>query len=264
MKQIIIFFFCLTPFISNAQNSGNKKDTTIVIELEHSKYDNKYKKKKSVGEVNTIKIAPLGFVSGTFPLYFERVVSDFFTVQAGVGLTSRNYIRNAIQQVDQISNIVYPWGDNYNVNDQADLLYDFPNRTARIGYMLSIQPRVYFDSDAPDGGFMGVSYDYSHYSTSIPGMVKDNNGNYFHRGPIKKEHENLTDLMVYFGYQDVHDRVSVEYLSGIGIRNAKGSKYAFGTGYDNSGNPIDPIEGFATYKQTTFNFNIGIRIGYHF
>ena len=262
MKQIIIFFFCLTPFLSNAQNSGNKKDTTIVIELEHSKYDNKYKKKKSVGEVNTIKIAPLGFVSGTFPLYFERVVSDFFTVQAGVGLTSRNYIRNAIQQVDQISNIVYPWGyDNY--TDLADQQYDFLNRTARIGYMLSIQPRIYFDSDAPDGGFMGVAYDYSHYSTSIPGMVKDNNGNYFHRGSLKKEHENLTDLMVYFGYQDVHDRVSVEYLSGIGIRNAKGTKYAFGT--DNTGSLPDPTkEGFATYKQTTFNFNIGIRIGYHF
>ena len=68
--------------------------------------------------------------------------------------------------------------------------------------------------------------------------------------------------MVYFGYQDVHDRVSVEYLSGIGIRNAKGSKYAFGT--DDTGSSLVPNEGFATYKQTTFNFNIGIRIGYHF
>lgn len=238
-----------------------QQDTTVTVNLPHKQYDKKHK--KPTGEENTIKIAPLGFVSGTFPVYYERVISDFFTVQGGVGITSRNYVRNTFQSIDPITPI-YPWSNNYSLSDLADNTLEMGNRKPNLGFLLSVQPRIYFNSEAPDESFMSISYDFYRYNFSIPGIVYNSNLNeYKHTGSNKKEHENISDLMVGFGYQDVYDRLSIEYSTSIGIRNVKGSKYVYATGTDNSGNPIT-FDDFAPYKQTLFNYNIGIRVGYHF
>jgi len=267
MKHIIIYLLLSAPFIANAQYVKSNKDTNVIV-----RFEEKSKKKKKTAEDNVIKIAPLGFITGSFPVYYERVVSDFFTVQLGAGLTNRNYLRNSIQSVGQVdgdgfNNIVYPWGDGNSAStiyDQADDAFDFSHRTAAFGYMFSIQPRLYFDSEAPEGAYLGLAYEYSRYAFKIPGMVENSfSSSYIHKGATKNEHENLSDLMVYFGYHDLYDRLSVDYTTGMGIRNVKGTKYAFGTdGSFPSTNA--PIEGFANYKQTNFNFTIGIRVGYHF
>ena len=68
--------------------------------------------------------------------------------------------------------------------------------------------------------------------------------------------------MVWFGYQDVYDRISIDYSTGLGIRNVKGMKYYLADDYSTGGTNI--FEGYAPYKQTLFNFNIGIKVGYHF
>jgi len=238
-----------------------QKDTTIIVNLPNKKYNNKHK--KATGEENTIKIAPLGFTSGIFPVYYERVINDFFSVQGGIGITSRNYIRNAFQSIEPITP-TYPWSNTYSLTDQADNALDIGNRKPNLGFLLSFQPRIYFNSEAPDESFMSISYDFYRYNFSIPGIVYNSNLNeYKHTGSNKKEHENISDLMVGFGYQDVYDRLSIEYSTSIGIRNVKGSKYVYATGNDNSGNPIT-FDDFAPYKQTLFNYNIGIRVGYHF
>jgi len=250
MKSIFCILFTISSFLTFAQ-----KDTTVIVNLPHHQYDKKHKKPS--GEDNTIKIAPLGFVSGTFPIYVERVINDFFTVQGGMGITSRNYVRNTFQTVsDNFIEPVYPWSQN-SLTDQVDPALNFDNRKSSLGFLFSVQPRIYFESDAPDGSYMSVSYDFYRYNFSIPGLV----GNQY-IGSKKKEHENISDLMVWFGYQDVYDRISIDYSTGLGIRNVKGSKYYYAE--DNSTGTTISFEGFAPYKQTLFNFNIGIKVGYHF
>jgi hypothetical protein len=265
MKKVILMLLMTIPVFAFAQS--NSKDTVIRIQLDDSKY-NKHKKKSST-EKNIIKFSPLGFITGAFPIYYERVVSDFFTVQTGLGFTSRNYMRSIIQQASENNNINfnYPWDPSANIYDQTEESYYFQYRTATPGFMFTIQPRLYFESDAPDGAYLGVSYDFLRYNFKTSGMrddpfspgIKTQIG-----GPTKKEHENISDLMATFGYHDVYDHLSVDYSIGMGIRNVKGVKYFYGTGYDINSNPITPIEGFADYKQTTFNFNLGIKVGYHF
>ncbi len=246
-----------------------QKDTTIIVNLPNKKYNNKHK--KATGEENILKIAPLGFTSGTFPVYYERIINDFLTVQAGIGATSRNYIRTAIQQsVDDIKPN-YPWGESALI-DRADNALVMTNRKPALGYMLSVQPRLYFESDPPDGGYLGISCDFYRYNFAIPGLVNTNTDptaspNYQYKGIKNKEHENISDFMVCFGYQDVYDRLSLDYSMGLGIRNVKGSKYYYAEDYINTPpgpGPINIIEGFAPYKQSLFNFNIGIKVGYHF
>jgi hypothetical protein len=158
---------------------------------------------------------------------------------------------------------VYPWSNNYSLTDQADNTLEMGNRKPNLGFLLSVQPRIYFNSEAPDESFMSISYDFYRYNFSIPGIVYNSNLNeYKHTGSNKKEHENISDLMVGFGYQDVYDRLSLDYSMGLGIRNVKGTKYYYAE--DNSTNPATIIEGLAPYKQSLFNFNIGIKVGYHF
>lgn len=267
MKKLMILLACSLPLIGMAQSSKKtRKDSTVVIIFNNN--SDSEEKKKSTGEDNIIKIAPLGFINGTFPVYFERRINDFFTIQAGVGLTGRNYMRSWIRQAANIDfgsteseykEMDYPWLPTSGLYDEADRTFDFTHRKAGIGFMASIQPRFYFESDAPDGAFMGLSLDYGRYNFSIPGMVY--NANIFsweHKGDTKKEYENLTDFMVYWGYQSVFDKLTVEYTTGLGYRSVKGSKYAFSSGV------TPPSEGFATYKQGNFNFNIGVKVGYHF
>ena len=244
--------------ILKAQEKKNRKDSTVVIFFNDNKSERTVRKKS--GEANIVKIAPLGLISGTYPILYERVITNFLTVQVGGGLTGKNFWRNAIQKTDNESklSIVYPWGDDNTKYDQADPPFDFKNRKATMGYLFTLQPRLYFESEAPDGSFVGISYDYYHYAFSIPGLALNSNNEYVHKGTAKSEHENISDIMVHFGYQTVYDRLTMEYTTAIGLRNVKGSKYA--ANYDTG--VLE--EGLATYKQNIFNFGIGIKVGYHF
>jgi hypothetical protein len=256
-KKIFLTLLLAVPFFTVSKAQKNKKDSTVVIFFNENKSERSESKK--TGEANIVKIAPLGFISGTYPILFERVITDFFTVQVGGGVTGKNYWRSAINKTGENSSIkmTYPWEDDTQY-DQADGLFNYDTRTTGMGYMFSIQPRLYFESEAPDGSFVAISYDYLHYKFSIPGLTQNSVGDWVHKGAAKSEHENISDIMVHFGYQSVYDRLTMEYTTAIGMRNVKGTKYA---GF-NDGSVL--TEGFATYKQSVFNFGIGIKVGYHF
>jgi hypothetical protein len=267
MKKILMLSLLVLPFLGQAQSTKkSRKDSTVVIFFNENS-SGKTKKKKS-GEDNIIKIAPLGFVSGSFPISFERKITDFFSIQVGAGLTHKNYWRSLLNSVDigesSRFDVTYPWSNLANpeyYTDRSAALFNYDDRKASLGYMVSVQPRFYFESDACDGSFMGISLDYSRYNFTIPGVV-NNGGTYTQTGAIKKEHENLLDFMVCGGYQSVFDQLTVEYTTGIGLRSVKGEKYVYGSDVYSS-NP-DYGDGVGTYKQSVFNFNVGIKVGYHF
>jgi hypothetical protein len=254
-----LFLFVCTQLSVQAQSSKNRKDSTVVIIFNENKTERS--KSKKTGEDNVVKISPLGFITGTYPIYFERRINDFLTVQVGAGVTGKNYLRGAIQKQNDGLSFKYPWGENSQITDDAERLYNFDYRKPTLGYMFSIQPRLYFDSEAPDGSFLAVSYDYYNYNFSIPGLEYNSSNGGSHTGSSKSENEKLNDIMVHFGYQTIYDKLTLEYTSGIGLRNVSGSKYAAYVDYAN--NRISN-EGLATYKQTTFNFSITLKVGYHF
>ena len=256
MKKAIFLLLAVCMSVTlMAQYSNGSKDTTIRI----STYNIK-KKKSGSSEMNVVKLAPFGFIPGTFSAHYERVLTDFFSIQGGIGFTHRNYVRNLFWGTDGLDliNYQYPGGqDPY--EDKADGIYDFDSRTPQLGFMLSIQPRLYFDSEAPDGAYFCFSYDRMRHRFDVPGIRYDSTTfNYVHRGSIKKEYEDLSDMLVGFGYQVLYDRLSLDFTGLAGLRNVSGKKYYY---FDN-GSTID--EGFAKYKQTLFNFNIAIKVGYHF
>ena len=255
---LLIVFVLGTIFNTTAQSKKAAKDSTTVI-IFNSPSGSSNKKKKT-GEDNIIKIAPLGFISGTFPVFYERKITDFLGLQVGFGITSKNYVRAGLQTEFTATTITY--APTPISNDRSEGIYGFDYRTVKTGTMFTIQPRFYFDSEGLDGSFLGLSFDNYTYNFEIPGIVKNTTMGFtdtYQTGSIKSENEKISDFMVHFGYQNIYDRLTLEWSTAVGIRNVTGTKYAADLSSTGA-----LIEGTGTYKQNLLNFNIGLKVGYHF
>jgi hypothetical protein len=256
-------FVLLIGTPAQSQSRKTIKDSSTVIIFAGSSTSSFTKKKKKDNAINVIKIAPLGFISGTFPILYERKITDYFTVQVSAGLTNRNYSRNAIQSAgsDENSNSLHiqsPWDNSYTVVSSMDA-YGSDLRTAKMGTMFSIQPRFYFNSEAPEGSYLGLSINSYKYNFDIQGVTGSPTTTYKQNGAAKPEYDKITDFMVHFGNQVVYDRLTLDGSTEIGIRNVKGSRYSAATDASNTLH-----ESNYTLTQNTFNFNFGIKVGYHF
>lgn len=256
--------FCMLVNInSHAQSRKVARDSTTVIIFNQGSgaSASSHPKKTKSDEDNIIKIAPLGFISGAFPLAYERRITDYFSVQVAGGLTHKNYIRGAIQKEADISKTkyTYPWPNDGSTYDDAESIYNFNYRTAKMGYQYSVQPRFYYESEALEGYFIGLSYDFYRYNFEVAGLVPGGMNGTSQTGSMQQEHENITDFMVQMGGQQVFDRLTLEYSTGIGIRKVKGEKYA---GTSNGQGGI--TDGMAPYTQSLINFGISFKLGYHF
>ena len=261
-KLFYLFAFLTLALNVSAQKRKDARDSSVTIIFNESKAASE--KKRASGEDNIVKILPFGFATGVFPILYERRINDWFTIEAGGGLTNRNYIRGLfVQAGDEQNNTIikkYPWSDNpsyANNYDEAEEMYSFEFRKPAMGYMFRIQPKVYVESDAPDGGFFSFQFNKLRYNFTIPKYVSKNGG-YEHSGESVKEYEDINDFMVFWGTQYVYDRITLEYTTGVGVRKVNGQKYTA----TQAGSSV--IDGLATYNKTNFNFALGVSLGFHF
>ena len=260
MKKLllVIFVACLCTTVT-AQD-------TVYFEKNNS-YANGKKKTKHSAELNIIKISPLSFISGFVPVYYERELNSFLSIQVGAGITTRNYVKgwfNNIGDEEDFNQGETTWSAPGNEGNSNQLdPYDYATRKPDIGYCFSIQPRIYFESEGMDGSFIGISYDYYHYANSqkkiVPGPGNGGGAPVF-SGNTFKEYEKFSDISAYFGTQTLYDRIALEYSFGIGLRNIKAQQYA----YTNDFVTGDYIDGVMNTKKTKLAFNLAIKVGYHF
>ena len=266
----VVILLALTFSLNlNAQKKNKYSDSSTVIIFSQSSKPTgiNERKLKKAGEENIIKIAPLGFISGTFPVYYERAITEYFSVQGGLGLTNRNYYREASYKSSDVIDFNTSTSASYTY-DLADNLYHFDHRTANMGFMFALQPRFYFESEGLDGSFFGVGYQNSRYNFEHQGIVGAtgvSNGSAVYGGSNKSEHETLSDLFAVFGWQTLHDRISFESTVELGIRKISGIKYvSYATSDGAGGYYVTDQNQFQDYAQTKFYFNIGIKVGVHF
>ena len=225
-------------------------------------------KKKGSSENNIIKLAPLAFIGGIVPVYFERSINETFSIQIGAGITLKNYIGDAIRGANdnQNSNVTTTkWSDGTSdtYTNENDIT---KNKKSKIGYFVAIEPRVYFASEGLDGGFMGLSFSRAKYNSTSQkidtrSIISSGNG-----GRLTNEtfngSENITDVLVNFGTQTLYDRISLEYSAGIGLRKIKGTEYAYARN-PNFGSTLY-VDGVSTLDKTKLGYNLSLKVGYHF
>jgi hypothetical protein len=260
IKSILAVVMILMFINVNAQKKRHYRDSTTVIVFSQSSTPlSKNIGKKSYSGTNIVKIAPLGILSGVFPVYFERGFGNYFSLQAGIGITGRNYFRELLKDYKHLD------FTSDNNADLSDALYTFDHRTAKPGFMFSIQPRYYEDGEGIDGyfggiGFNSATFNFEHQEvTSITNYAAAYNG-----GTPQSESEHVKDIFFVSGYQTLDHKISFEATAEMGIRLVSGTKYVAYSAYDNTLNNYVLSTGFKDYSQTLFYYNIGIKIGYHF
>ncbi len=258
MKFRFVLLVVLCSNISQAQDTVYfRKDPAIKNTLT--------KKGKGSSERHVVKIAPLAFISGFVPVFYEKSINDLFSIQVGAGITTRNYLRSSIYA----SEIFNPGKYEYTYKDPAlngvesyiDI-YDFTNRRATLGSYFSVQPRVYFGEDGLDGTYLGIGverYNYRFNSLTLD-AAEAQNANAVFTGNVFKEKENITDFNVVFGTQYLYSRISLDYAVTLGLRKQEGTYYAYTFNNTNS----SYTDGQTKLTRTFPNAGINIRVGYHF
>lgn len=254
MKKLVLViagaFFALLAFSQDTVNFGrnNSYDATG---------------KKLSNQESILKIAPLSFISGYIPFYYEREIKPYLSIQAGAGLTTRNYLKGWLSDINESNNTPdeqLTWNSPAATSENNMLSrYDYMNRKASPGYYLSLQPRIYFASEGLEGGYLGISFDYFHYASKHKKII----GGPMNDAPafsedFFKEFENISDILVSFGNQRLYDRISLEYAIATGLRNIHSQHYAY-TNHNG-----DYLDGVSNSRATKFSLNVAIRVGYIF
>lgn len=248
---------------------------TIAQETIYFQKDNASKsKKKKAGskELNIVKIAPFAFIGGNIPVFFEHSINETFSIQAGIGLTTRNYILDALRYASDegagagsiygTQKIVWSNGELNNYSNQVnDLDNNYLGRKSKMNFSYSIEPKVYVESEGLDGAFFSLSYNGAKYTNTINTVKKGlaYSSNPVLDGSTFNEYYKINNLLVNYGYQTLYDHISLEYSLGLGIRKIKSTSYAYG--FDGSNKTID---GIGTSEGTTLGYNLAFRVGYHF
>ncbi len=249
------------PFILICCTSSTHAQQTVYFSKDSSAVSKKKYNRSS--ETNIIKIAPLSFLFGIVPVFYERRISDLFSIQAGAGITIKNYMKDLVDnlEIGKVEDEDY----TFNWNGGQGNFYNFASEDQKpkykTGTYFSIQPRVYFDGEAMDGYYMGISYDNTSYkfgSRSIVTGVSSSNAVSF-TDTYVKEYDKYSDIAVHFGGQTLYDRLSVEYSVGVAIRSKSSRRYIYG--YDNNSEFVD---GFADLKKSIPVGLFSFRVGYHF
>lgn len=203
-----------------------------------------------VPSVNAIKIAPLNFIGGTLPIYYERAFSNF-SFQIGAGPTFKRFVDFFDPQAER------SYDGNIRSDGELDeniAIYSFSidNTEAKLGYYYSLEPKYYYSEDGFDGNFVGIKFSEFNYNSNVDGF---GSGNELSQSGKDK----FRTLAVVFGTQTLGDAFASSYFVGTGVNWAYRETY----GYDHISGP-QLIDGSIIYDKVNLHFEVGFRIGLHF
>lgn len=151
----------------------------------------------SFGQKNKISFNPLGLLIGDYPLYYERMFGNTFSVEIGVGVTYENYAGNLFR---------------YGVLDNSA---DGFTRSYTLGNTYSISPKVYFEDDEFEGSYLAFCYRHRMYKSDATEYA----GTAF-ASPIK-ESAKLNSFTFNYGYVFTLGKGFIlDYYLGLGLRFA--------------------------------------------
>jgi len=208
----ILLFFLLSFFQGYCQTVPSDNSGQIRV------YDSYQPKNgSSFGEKNKISINPLGVAIGDYPLYYERLFGNVFSVEIGVGVTYQNYLRG-FTDFQQSST-------NYNNSTFT--------RSYQLGNTYSISPKVYLNDDCFEGSYLAFCYRHRLYKDEVTA---------YQTTPLNepmKESYKINSFTFNYGYvYHLGKGFMLDYYIGIGARTVTASEvkedynnYTFAQGY---------------------------------
>lgn len=202
------------------------------------------KKGASFGEKNKISINPLGVLIGDYPLYYERMFGNTFSIEIAAGVTYQNYMR-AYTDFQSSSS-------NYSNSELT--------KSYQLGSTYSISPKVYLNDDSFEGSYLALCYRHRLYKDEVIA---------YQGTPLSdpmKESFKLNSFTFNYGYVfHLGKGFMMDYYIGVGLRTITASEAS--ANYNVSGTyPYNTVYTFATElrKETTPTGMMGLKISYAF
>lgn len=163
---------------------------------------------------HSIKLSPTALIAGDIPISYERKISDYFTVEGGVGLTTFNLTEDLIR--------------GYSTRPEGETV-------SKVSYSALLNAKIFPEGNAFQDGYY-IAFNLNHrdyaqdFALAMPGM-EDSTFN---------ESFQWSDLGFTMGYQSrPSERMILDWFIGAGIRQKtrKINEYV---------NTFDPISGLFT------------------
>jgi hypothetical protein len=267
MKIKLIFFIILNLFfLSNAdaqRKRTKKKDVktekkadVIVFgkdEGDDGDEDDTPVKRKDI----IIKTSPTSFIFGLGLIEVEKELNESFSAQVGVGVTFNSKLKSIQAILDEVTD------DNYSIqspNWTEDITdYYGEDRTSKLGYMFTLSPRIFYEGDGFEGSYFSPTFNFRKYNYEVPKIVEGSRFVQRRTDAFDTESETYKDIMVRYGSQRIFTHVTTEFFVGIGIRFTTSNRQDLG--YNNLG---VVSTAFQSSSFNDFNYELGLRVGYHF
>ena len=204
-----------------------------------------------------VKFGLFDMLSGVYGLFYEKEMSDIFAVQAGAGLTGRNFMQGLAI-------------DGEDAYDDGNQHYVYKHRDAKMGYFVSVQPKFYYAEYGYDGPYLGLNFAYRHHSFEAQRVdwakttqsYGYNSDLVYSTGKGFEEYENQTILNLIWGYQWVDTKTVVDTNFGVGFRNTAGKRRSVTSGYsDINGNYVAGTDFLESVKSQKLYVEWGLKVG---
>ena len=243
MKGFITIFLNIIFLVAAAENQSVKSDSsnTTVVVFEDSKSTAVAKNKKGkiirVFAKNNIKIGLFGPIYGQVPFYYERYIADWFTIQVGVGIATRDFLGDLYSRISfgtrkKYRNDITTWTaeDEYDV---PDTYTDYQFRRSSIGMSASIAPRFYPVSNAFDGLYISPVIEYSIRNYKVQKVDEDGNRI---EDDKQKERTNTLLFCIQVGSQYDFEPITLDWSFSVGIAKNNYLRQDIGYRFDEMGN----------------------------
>lgn len=247
-KTILLILLSVFSIGIYAQVDSSKTGTKVIF------FGKQHEQVKKEFNSSNVKFGLFEIASGLYGLHYEHELSDIFGVQGGLGLTGRPFVQGLFDAAGGGGE-----GSNNNpglgYTDIPDKHYDYTNRTANIGYFITLMPKLYFSEEGFDGTFFAFTFQFRRYNSTAQNVESNSNGVVFNTTNPISEHENQTIFGLTYGYEWTGDKTILEYSLTAGIRNINGQKRdLWSTGYG-------CIALLNNYTDSQFYFDMSLKIG---
>lgn len=238
MKKIIILLI-IVLFIQNL-SYAQTNDDVLILKLDAPSDEERPKKKNTShlrkADKNIIKIGLLSFIYGEIPLYYERYIRDFFSIQIGVGVTTRSFYSDLDYIVQFGRKYYYATSSNYGVYnwtgpdeyDKPEFYHDYTYRKSAIGPYFSVTPKFYF-RNALAGIYLGPHFSYSTQYYKIPNVNEQ--GDWSQENGIFRESIKNKYVGLIFGGQMVGEKITLDMFLSAGYNFMQGRRQDIGYYY---------------------------------
>ena len=262
-SKIYLTMLIFLPFLSMAQTDTAKAGSTIIF---YNSPQSTVNRAPVAYNNNAIKFGIFDIFSGLYGVHYERELGSLFSLQAGIGLTGRNFAAGIFGEDESDNFFIRSLYNGPDAFDLPDYYYDYKARKSILGFFVSIHPKFYYNEDGFEGPYMGLiiahrKYNYEAFDVdnSVTQYASDP---LFTQSRVLEEFEKNLIMALSWGSQAIGDKIALDYNVALGMKKISGERRDVGQ-VRNSNYEMITVAALNDVAKTSFYFEMSLKIGLH-